>query len=111
MPIEWVGRDQRFGEKCDSGHIDADLIGEVDPSRWRRATCQTSSRFTMASAAHEPGIFAINELPDLAERIQVGLLNVLEERDVQIRGYKIAYLSIFSWSPRHRCYRRAHITR
>jgi len=91
-PIEWVGRDQRFGEKLATPDTSiADLIGEVDPvkvAEGRYLSDELTLHYRLVPRTNR-GIFAINELPDLAERIQVGLLNVLEERDVQIRGYKI----------------------
>ncbi len=91
-PIDWVGRDQRFGEKLATPDTSiADLIGEVDPvkvAEGRYLSDELTLHYGLVPRTNR-GIFAINELPDLAERIQVGLLNVLEERDVQIRGYKI----------------------
>jgi magnesium chelatase subunit I len=91
-PIEWVHRDRRFGEKLATPDTSiADLIGEVDPikvAEGRYLSDEMTIHFGLVPRTNR-GIFAINELPDLAERIQVGLLNVLEERDVQIRGYKI----------------------
>jgi magnesium chelatase subunit I len=91
-PIAWVHRDQRFGEKLATPDTSiADLIGEVDPIRvaeGRYLSDELTIHYGLVPRTNR-GIFAINELPDLAERIQVGLLNVLEERDVQVRGYKI----------------------
>ncbi|MCU1459543.1 MAG: Mg-chelatase subunit ChlI [Actinomycetia bacterium] len=91
-PIEWVHRDRRFGEKLATPDTSiADLIGEVDPikvAEGRYLSDELTIHYGLVPRTNR-GIFAINELPDLAERIQVGLLNVLEERDVQIRGYKI----------------------
>ncbi len=91
-PIEWVHRDRRYGEKLATPDTSiADLIGEVDPikvAEGRYLSDELTIHYGMVPRTNR-GIFAINELPDLAERIQVGLLNVLEERDVQIRGYKI----------------------
>ncbi len=91
-PVEWVGRDQRLGEKLATPDTSiADLIGEVDPvkvAEGRYLSDELTLHYGLVPRTNR-GIFAINELPDLAERIQVGLLNVLEERDVQIRGYKI----------------------
>jgi magnesium chelatase subunit I len=90
--VEWVHRDFRFGEKLATPDTSiADLIGEVDPIRvaeGRYLSDELTLHYGLVPRTNR-GIFAINELPDLAERIQVGLLNVLEERDVQIRGYKI----------------------
>ena len=90
--IEWVHRDDRFGEKLATPDTSiADLIGEVDPikvAEGRYLSDELTLHYGLVPRTNR-GIFAINELPDLAERIQVGLLNVLEERDVQVRGYKI----------------------
>src|SRR5829696_8367190 len=91
-PIEWVHRDQRFGEKLATPDTSiADLIGEVDPikvAEGRYLSDELTLHYGLVPRTNR-GIFSINELPDLAERIQVGLLNVLEERDVQVRGYKV----------------------
>jgi magnesium chelatase subunit I len=91
-PIDWVHRDDRFGEKLATPDTSvADLIGEVDPikvAEGRYLSDELTLHYGLVPRTNR-GIFSINELPDLAERIQVGLLNVLEERDVQIRGYKI----------------------
>ena len=91
-PIAWVHRDDRFGEKLATPDTSvADLIGEVDPikgAEGRYRSDELTLHYGLVPRTNR-GIFSINELPDLAERIQVGLLNVLEERDVQIRGYKI----------------------
>jgi magnesium chelatase subunit I len=91
-PIEWIHRDARFGEKLATPDTSiADLIGEVDPikvAEGRYLSDELTLHYGLVPRTNR-GIFAINELPDLAERIQVGLLNVLEERDVQVRGYKI----------------------
>jgi magnesium chelatase subunit I len=92
MPIAWVHRSDRYGEKLATPDTSiADLIGEVDPikvAEGRYLSDELTIHYGLVPRTNR-GIFAINELPDLAERIQVGLLNVLEERDVQIRGYKI----------------------
>jgi magnesium chelatase subunit I len=91
-PISWVHRSDRYGEKLATPDTSiADLIGEVDPikvAEGRYLSDELTLHYGLVPRTNR-GIFAINELPDLAERIQVGLLNVLEERDVQIRGYKI----------------------
>ena len=91
-PIEWVHRDDRYGEKLATPDTSiADLIGEVDPikvAEGRYLSDELTLHYGLVPRTNR-GIFAINELPDLSERIQVGLLNVLEERDVQVRGYKI----------------------
>ena len=90
--IDWVHRDLRYGEKLATPDTSiADLIGEVDPikvAEGRYLSDELTLHYGLVPRTNR-GIFAINELPDLAERIQVGMLNVLEERDVQIRGYKI----------------------
>ena len=91
-PIDWVHRKDRYGEKLATPDTSiADLIGEVDPikvAEGRYLSDELTLHYGLVPRTNR-GIFAINELPDLAERIQVGLLNVLEERDVQIRGYKV----------------------
>jgi magnesium chelatase subunit I len=91
-PIEWVHRDARYGEKLATPDTSiADLIGEVDPikvAEGRYLSDELTLHYGLVPRTNR-GIFALNELPDLAERIQVGLLNVLEERDVQVRGYKV----------------------
>ncbi len=90
--IEWVDRERRYGEKLATPDITiADLIGEVDPIRvaeGRYLSDELTIHYGLVPR-HNRGIFCINELPDLVERIQVGLLNIMEERDVQIRGYRI----------------------
>src|SRR6266542_4741457 len=91
-PIEWLPRERRYGEKLATPDITiADLIGEVDPikvAEGRYLSDELTIHFGLRPSNHR-GVFVINELPDLAERIQVGLLNIMEERDVQIRGYKV----------------------
>ncbi len=91
-PIAWLHRDQRYGEKLATPDITvADLIGEVDPikvAEGRYLSDELTLHYGLIPKTNR-GIFAINELPDLAERIQVGLLNVMEERDIQIRGHKV----------------------
>jgi magnesium chelatase subunit I len=91
-PIVWVHRSQRYGEKLATPDTSiADLIGEVDPikiAEGRYLSDELALHYGLIPRVNR-GIFAINELPDLSERIQVGLLNVLEERDVQIRGHRI----------------------
>ncbi len=92
LAIDWIGRDQRYGEKLATPDITiADLIGEVDPikvAEGRYLSNELTIHYGLIPRTNR-GIFCINELPDLAERIQVGLLNIMEERDVQIRGYHI----------------------
>ncbi|HEV2066347.1 MAG TPA: AAA family ATPase [Thermomicrobiales bacterium] len=91
-PIAWVGRDRRFSEKLATPDTTvADLIGEVDPikvAEGRYLSNEDVISFGLIPRTHR-GIFNLNELPDLAERIQVGLLNILEERDIQIRGFQV----------------------
>jgi magnesium chelatase subunit I len=90
--IIWLSREQRFSEKLATPDITiADLIGEVDPikvAEGRYLSDELTIHYGLLPRTNR-GIFAINELPDLAERVQVGLLNIMEERDVQIRGYKV----------------------
>ncbi len=92
VPISWLPRERRYGEKLATPDITiADLIGEVDPikvAEGRYLSDELTIHYGLIPRTNR-GIFCINELPDLAERIQVGLLNILEERDVQIRGYRI----------------------
>ncbi len=91
-PIEWVGRDQRYHEKLATPDVTiADLIGEIDMikhAEGRYLSSETTMHYGLIPRTNR-GIFCINELPDLAPKIQVGLFNVLEERDVQIRGYPV----------------------
>ncbi|MDA8333360.1 MAG: sigma 54-interacting transcriptional regulator [Candidatus Dormibacteraeota bacterium] len=91
-PIQWVPRARRFAEKLATPDTSiADLIGEVDPIRvaeGRYLADEMTIHYGLLPRVNR-GIFAINELPDLAERIQVGLLNVMEERDIQIRGFQV----------------------
>ncbi len=91
-PVVWIPRDRRYGEKLATPDITiADLIGEVDPikvAEGRYLADELTIHYGLLPRTNR-GIFTINELPDLAERIQVGLLNIMEERDVQIRGYKV----------------------
>jgi magnesium chelatase subunit I len=91
-PITWIHRDDRYSEKLSTPDITiSDLIGEVDPVRvaeGRYLSDELTIHYGLLPRTNR-GIFALNELPDLAERIQVGLLNVMEERDVQIRGYRV----------------------
>ncbi len=90
--LDWLERDQRYGEKLATPDITiADLIGEVDPikvAEGKYISDELTIHYGLIPRTNR-GIFCINELPDLAERIQVGLLNIMEERDVQIRGYRI----------------------
>src|SRR5437764_608949 len=92
VPLRWITPDQRYSEKLATPDTSiADLIGEVDPIRvaeGKYPADETTIHYGLVPRTNR-GIFAINELPDLAERIQVGLLNLIEERDVQIRGFKL----------------------
>ncbi|MBE7557505.1 AAA family ATPase [bacterium] len=92
-PIEWLPREQRYVEKLATPDVNvADLIGDVDPmkvmSRKLSLSDEDAIHFGLVPRANR-GIFAINELPDLSARIQVALLNILEERDIQIRGFPV----------------------
>ena len=92
VEIAWQPREERYGEKLATPDSTiADLIGEVDPikvAEGRYLSDELTIHYGLIPRTNR-GIFCINELPDLAERIQVGLLNIMEERDVQIRGYRI----------------------
>ncbi|MGB1126516.1 MAG: magnesium chelatase [Phycisphaeraceae bacterium] len=91
-PVRWLHRDERYHEKLATPDVTiADLLGEIDivkHAEGRHLSDEATMHFGLIPRSNR-GIFAINELPDLAPRIQVGLFNVLEERDVQIRGYPI----------------------
>ncbi|MDA8196569.1 MAG: AAA family ATPase [Actinomycetota bacterium] len=91
--IEWLPRSKRYSEKLATPDTSmADLIGDIDPIRvaeGRYMSDELTIAFGLVPRTNR-GIFAINELPDLSERIQVGLLSILEERDVQIRGYRVS---------------------
>jgi magnesium chelatase subunit I len=90
--IAWLPREERYAEKLATPDVTiADLIGEVDPikvAEGRYLSDELTIHYGLIPRTNR-GIFAINELPDLGEKIQVGLFNIMEERDVQIRGYKI----------------------
>ncbi|GAA2709344.1 ATP-binding protein [Micromonospora olivasterospora] len=92
LPIGWLHRSVRYGEKLATPDTSVgDLIGDVDPVRvaqGRTLGDPETIHFGLVPRTNR-GIFAVNELPDLAERIQVALLNVLEERDIQVRGYQL----------------------
>jgi magnesium chelatase subunit I len=92
VPVRWISREDRYSEKLATPDTSvADLIGDVDPIRvaeGRYLGDELTIHYGMIPRTHR-GIVAINELPDLPERIQVALFNILEERDVQIRGYRI----------------------
>ncbi len=90
--IEWIGRDQRYQEKLATPDVTiADLVGEIDMikhAEGKYLSNELTMHFGLIPRANR-GIFCINELPDLSPKIQVGLFNVLEERDIQIRGYPV----------------------
>jgi len=91
-PITWLPRAHRYGEKLATPDTTiSDLIGEVDPikvAEGRYLSDELTLHYGLIPRTNR-GIFCLNELPDLSERIQVGLLNIMEERDIQVRGYKI----------------------
>jgi magnesium chelatase subunit I len=92
LPITWISRDQRYAEKLATPDVSvADLIGEIDPIKVAegRYLADTETIHYGLIPRTNRGIFAINELPDLTEKVQVGLFNLMEEKDVQIKGYKI----------------------
>ncbi|GIE31323.1 magnesium chelatase [Actinoplanes italicus] len=92
LPIAWLHRSERYGEKLATPDTSVgDLIGDVDPikvAEGRALGDPETIHFGLVPRTNR-GVFAVNELPDLAERIQVSLLNVLEERDIQVRGYQL----------------------
>jgi magnesium chelatase subunit I len=92
VELVWLTPEQRYTEKLATPDISvADLIGEVDPikvAEGRYLSDELTIHYGLVPRTHR-GIFSLNELPDLAERVQVSLLNIMEERDVQIRGYKV----------------------
>ena len=92
LPVTWLHRSRRYGEKLATPDTSVgDLIGDVDPikvAEGRTLGDPETIHFGLVPRTHR-GIFSVNELPDLAERIQVALLNVLEERDIQVRGYAL----------------------
>ncbi|HOP78557.1 MAG TPA: magnesium chelatase [Thermogutta sp.] len=105
VPIAWWPREQRYAERLAPGTKFADIIGEIDPAKLARGTSLSAEEalfFGLIPRMHR-GIFAVNELPELDELVQVGLFNILEERDVQIRGYPIRFdldiLILFSANP------------
>jgi magnesium chelatase subunit I len=107
LPIEWLDREARYVEKLATPDVTiADLIGDLDPIKAARAGLQLSDELTMHYGLlprANRGIFAINELPDLAGKVQVGLFNILQEGDVQIKGYPIRLpldvMMVFSANP------------
>ena len=105
IPIAWWKRDDRYAERLAPGTKFADIIGEIDPAKLMGGmsmSAEEALHFGLIPRMHR-GIFAINELPELDELVQVGLFNILEERDVQIRGYPIRFdidvLILFSANP------------
>jgi hypothetical protein len=92
-PVAWLPRDARYVEKLATPDVTiADMVGDIDPIKAAKSGLQLSSELTMHYGLlprANRGIFAINELPDLAGKIQVGLFNILQEGDVQIKGYPI----------------------
>lgn len=92
-PIAWWPRQQRYAERLAPGTKFADVIGEIDPAKLARGASLGSEDalfFGLIPRMHR-GIFAMNELPDLDDAVQVGLFNILEERDVQIRGFPVRF--------------------
>ena len=105
VEIRWLGREERYGERLSPGTKIADLIGDLDPAKVAGGAPLASEdalHFGLIPRMNR-GIFAINELPDLEYLIQVSLFNILEERDIQIRGYPIRFpmdtLLVFSANP------------
>ena len=105
VPIAWWHRDDRYTERLAPGTKFADVIGEIDPAKLLAGTSMSAEEalhFGLIPRMHR-GIFAMNELPELDELVQVGLFNILEERDVQVRGYPIRFdldvLILFSANP------------
>jgi magnesium chelatase subunit I len=105
IPIAWWHRQERYAERLAPGTKFADIIGEIDPARLAAGTSMSAEEalhFGLIPRMHR-AIFAMNEIPELDELIQVGLFNILEERDVQIRGYPIQFdidvLILFSANP------------
>lgn len=105
IPIAWWKREDRYAERLAPGTKFADIIGEIDPAKLAGGVSMSTEgalHFGLIPRMHR-GIFAINELPELDELVQVGLFNILEERDVQIRGYPVRFdidvLILFSANP------------
>src|ERR1043165_950236 len=106
-PIAWVDRDARYVEKLATPDVTiADIIGDVDPIKAARGGLQLSDELTIHYGLVPRAnrcIFAINELPDLAGKVQVGLFNILQEGDIQIKGYpvrlKLDIMMVFSANP------------
>jgi magnesium chelatase subunit I len=105
IPIAWWPRRERYAERLAPGTKFADIIGEIDPAKLATGASMSTEEalhFGLIPRMHR-GIFAMNELPDLDDLVQVGLFNILEERDVQIRGYPVRFdidvLILFSANP------------
>ena len=105
VPIRWWHRDDRYVERLSPGTKFADIIGEIDPAKLAAGASMSTEdalHFGLIPRLHR-GIFAMNELPELDELVQVGLFNVLEERDVQIRGFPVQFdidvMILFSANP------------
>ncbi len=105
VPIAWWRREDRYAERLSPGTKFADIIGEIDPSKLAAGVSMSAEdalHFGLIPRMHR-GIFAMNELPELDELVQVGLFNILEERDVQIRGYPVKFdidvMILFSANP------------
>src|SRR5437588_2103085 len=105
LPVAWWPRQQRYTERLAPGTKFADIIGEIDPAKLASGTSMAAEEalhFGLIPRMHR-GIFAMNEIPELDELVQVGLFNILEERDVQIRGYPVQFdldmLILFSANP------------
>jgi len=92
LAVAWIGPDERYGEKLATPDVSmADLVGEIDPikvAEGRYLADEETIHYGLIPRTNR-GLFAINELPDLTEKVQVGLFNLMEEKDVQIKGYKI----------------------
>ncbi len=92
LPVSWIGREQRYGEKLATPDVAmADLLGEIDPvklAEGRYMSDEEVLHFGLIPRSNR-GLFTINELPDLAEKVQVGLFNVMEEKDIQLKGHKV----------------------
>ena len=91
-PIDWIGREERYGEKLATPDVTTpELIGEVDPikvAEGRYLSDELVIHYGLVPRTNR-GVFCINELPDLSEKLQVGLFNIMQERDVQIRGFRV----------------------
>ena len=105
VPIKWWSRDDRYAERLAPGTKFADIVGEIDPARLAAGASMSTEdalHFGLIPRMHR-GIFAMNELPELDELVQVGLFNILEERDVQIRGFPVQFdidvMIMFSANP------------